>query len=247
MSMVQPWAFPRKLQWLYRYLGWYRAAKICALKPFDLLAKRFSDSQWFWRLVGSQFDAKHGVDTFEMVPVAKLEISDAQQEEAVFYEPSPIMEFGYVISLLPISYSDFTFVDMGSGKGRALLLAASFPFRGIVGVEISPKLHQIAESNIAQYRGPRKCNDITSDCDDAGACHLPDSPLVLFLFNPFSENVIKSMLQNLHKSLLKNPRRVIVVYGSPKQREVIDSTEWLTPIGSKLDDWYLIYESNLAV
>ena len=203
MARIQPWAFPRKLLWLFRYLGCYRALKVCLAKPLDVLTKRFTKSAWFWRFVESQFDSRYGVDTFEMVPVAMLDIPNARKKEAVFYEPTPIMEFGYVISRLSISYSDFAFVDVGSGKGRTLLLAAWFPFKRIVGIEISPKLHQIAESNISRYQGPRMCNDINTVCEDAGECGFPSDPMILFLFNPFQENVLKLFLQRLHRSLLE--------------------------------------------
>src|SRR5689334_23652607 len=35
----------------------------------------------------------------------------------------------------------FTFVDIGSGKGRVLLMAAEYPFPHIIGVELLPELH----------------------------------------------------------------------------------------------------------
>jgi hypothetical protein len=68
----------------------------------------------------------------------------------------------------------------------------------------------------------------------------PLSPVTLLLPVPTWQHILSICIK-------KNPRRVLVIYGSPKQREVIDRTEWLTPIGSELDDWYLIYESNPAV
>ena len=244
MAAINPGAFPRKLLWLVRYLGWYRALRICAAKPIEMVAKPFTDSEWFWRFTESQLDARYGIDTQDMVPIAELDISDEQQEGAVFYEPSPVMEFGYVVSRLPVAYEDYSFVDLGSGKGRTLILAGWFPFKSIVGVEISTKMHAIAQDNVDRYQGPKRCNDVRSICADAGACDFPNSPLVVFLFNPFHESVLELFLANLHRSLQKNPRRVVLVYGSPKHREVIDATEWLTQIGSELDDWYLIYETK---
>ena len=247
MARIQPRVFPQKLFWLFRYLGWYRALIVCAVKPFDLMTKRFTKSKLWKRFVESQFDSKYGVDTFEIVPVAMLDIRDVRKEEANFYEPTPIMRFGHVISQLSISYSDFSFVDIGSGKGRTLLLASWFPFKRIVGVEISPRLHQIAELNISRYQGPRMCNDIKSVCEDAGVCSFPGDPMILFLYNPFQENVLKLFLQNLHRSLLENQRCVILIYANPIHRKVIENTEWLAPAGMELDDWCLIYETNQSL
>src|SRR5947208_15284999 len=40
--------------------------------------------------------------------------------------------------------SDFTFIDLGSGKGRTLLMASDYPFRRILGVELLAGLDQLA-------------------------------------------------------------------------------------------------------
>ena len=47
-------------------------------------------------------------------------------------------------------FHDFVFVDLGSGKGRTLLMASDYPFRRIVGVELLPALHQAAQENLEQ-------------------------------------------------------------------------------------------------
>lgn len=246
MATVQPLAFPRKIVWLSRYLGWSRALKICAVKPLDIIGRRFTDSEWFWRLCESQFDRRRGVDTFEMVPVADLGIEGEREQDAVFYEPTPIMEFGYLVSRLGIDYSKYAFVDLGSGKGRALLLASAFPFKKVVGVEISERLHDIAAANIARYDGPQACRDVTSICGDAGGCELPSDPLVLFLFNPFEPNVLHAVLANLRQSLIQNPRPVLMLYSSPKHREVFEETPWLRAAGTELKGWYLKFEADTA-
>ena len=43
-----------------------------------------------------------------------------------------------------IDFREFTFIDIGSGKGRALLMAADYPFRRILGIELLPDLHRVA-------------------------------------------------------------------------------------------------------
>ena len=49
--------------------------------------------------------------------------------------------FRKVLASLQIAFHDYTFIDFGSGKGRALLLASEFPFKRIIGLEFSPELH----------------------------------------------------------------------------------------------------------
>jgi hypothetical protein len=65
-------------------------------------------------------------------------------------------------------FHDFVFIDLGSGKGRTLLMASDYPFRRIVGVELLPALHQIAQENLSKYHSEKqKCFALESVCADA--------------------------------------------------------------------------------
>ena len=73
-----------------------------------------------------------------------------------------------MLSALPIDYRDFTFIDIGSGKGRTLLMASDYPFRRIIGVELLPELHRIAQENVRKYKNEnQKSFAIVSQCVDA--------------------------------------------------------------------------------
>ena len=85
-------------------------------------------------------------------------------------------------------FHDFVFIDLGSGKGRTLLMASDYPFRRIVGVELLPALHQAAQENLSKYRSEsQKCFALESICADATEFPFPAEPTVLYLFNPFPE------------------------------------------------------------
>jgi tRNA1(Val) A37 N6-methylase TrmN6 len=124
-----------------------------------------------------------------------------------------------------INFKDFTFIDLGSGKGRALLMAADYPFRRILGVELLPSLNQIAQQNLAQYHSEsQKCFAIESVCADATAFALPEAALVIYLFNPFPESGLRSALANLQDSLNRHPRPTYVVYHNPQLEAVLNET-----------------------
>jgi SAM-dependent methyltransferase len=115
-----------------------------------------------------------------------------------------------------LNFRDFTFVDLGSGKGRTLLMASDYPFRRIVGVELLPSLHQIAQQNLRQYKSEsQKCFALESICGDATAFPFPDDPLVIYLFNPFPESGMRQVVANLEQSLRAHPRPVYVLYHNP--------------------------------
>lgn len=115
-----------------------------------------------------------------------------------------------------LDFRDFTFIDLGSGKGRTLLMASDYPFRRIIGVELLPSLHEIAQQNLRQYKSEsQKCFTLESVCADATDFPLPEDPLVIFLFNPFPESGMRQVVANLEQSLRLHPRPVYVLYHNP--------------------------------
>ena len=115
-----------------------------------------------------------------------------------------------------MDFHDFVFIDLGSGKGRTLLMASDYPFRRIVGVELLPELHRAALENLRKYKSESQtCFALESICADATEFRFPDEPTVLFLFNPFPEAGLRRMIANLERSLRDHPRAVFVIYHNP--------------------------------
>ncbi|MGH9495685.1 MAG: class I SAM-dependent methyltransferase [Candidatus Sulfotelmatobacter sp.] len=144
----------------------------------------------------------------------------------VFHSPYQPTEPGLFREMVDVveqhaRLSEFTFIDLGSGKGRTLLMASDYPFKRIIGVELLPALNQVAEENIATYKSDaQKCFSIESVCSDATAFPLPDGPLLVFLFNPFPEAGLKTAVAHLEDSFRENSRPLIVVYHNPQLEEV---------------------------
>jgi SAM-dependent methyltransferase len=142
-----------------------------------------------------------------------------------------------------LDFREFTFIDLGSGKGRTLLLASDYPFRRIVGVELLPALHQIAQENLQKYHSEsQKCVGLESICADATAFPFPAEPLVLYLFNPFPEAGLRRMLANLEESLRRNPRPVYVLYHNPLLEYVLAESAAFSKVGGTHQ--YSVYKSQ---
>jgi SAM-dependent methyltransferase len=115
-----------------------------------------------------------------------------------------------------LDFLDFTFIDLGCGKGRTLLMASDYPFRKIIGVELLPALQQIALQNLREYKSAaQRCFALEAICADATAYHLPEDPLVIYLFNPFPESGMRLVAANLAQTLRAHPRPVYVLYHNP--------------------------------
>jgi SAM-dependent methyltransferase len=166
-----------------------------------------------WR--GRAFDRANGVDTSGDVPAAFLDTTSDNRGLGHQFVPTSVRSFNYIMELLPRDVSGFSFVDVGSGKGRTLLLAARYPFRRIIGIEYAGSLAQVAVANVASYRGPPlRCTEIESVCADATAVAYPRTPLVLYFFNPFEIEIFDKVFARILESYREAPRPILLIYAS---------------------------------
>jgi SAM-dependent methyltransferase len=124
---------------------------------------------------------------------------------------------------LPINdHSRYTFIDMGSGKGRMLFWAAELSFRKVRGVVFVIDLHKQACDNIRRNNHRKqRCADIESTNANAADFKFPNENLVICLFNPFGPEVLSRMLTNLERSIKRYPRHVIILMIYPVFSDVV--------------------------
>ena len=187
------------------------------------------------------YDFDHGVDT----TWATISLRTRLREwlRGVQYQASEPELFREILESVPAALSGFTFIDLGSGKGRTLLMASDFSFRRIVGVEVLAELNAVAEQNIARYRSDlQKCFAIESHAGDAREFEYPAEPIVLYLFNPFPEHVLRQVLAALRRSLLETPRPAYVIYHNLLLEQVFDEQQWLR--GVHRTHQFAVYEAR---
>ena len=117
---------------------------------------------------------------------------------------------------------EFTFIDLGAGMGRALLLAAQYRFRSVIGVELHPTLARIARRNLARWRAAGKpVAPMRLHCCDAAEFPLPAGPSVAFLFNPFGAPVLRRLLRNWSRQLTERGGQLDILYVNNEQERVL--------------------------
>jgi SAM-dependent methyltransferase len=151
------------------------------------------------------------------------------------YQPTESVLFHEMIEALreqsQLDFRDFTFIDLGSGKGRTLLMASDYPFRRVVGVELLPELHRTARENLSEYKSERqKCFALESICADATEFRFPNEPTVVFLFNPFPGAGLRRMIGGLERSVREHPRAVYVLYHNPLLGRVLEENAGLKKV-----------------
>ncbi len=163
------------------------------------------------------FDIRHGTDTSGFVSVgdlAGLGDETARADAAPYGGSQPSIVRSVLAALPPLD--SFTFVDIGCGKGRPLLVASEFPFRDIVGVELSAPLAQTAQRNadVIAERFPQR-PPIRVVVEDARRFVLPAGNLVLFLYNPFGDEAVSGVAESVEAALALQQRTVFAVYYNP--------------------------------
>lgn len=187
------------------------------------------------------FDLKYGTDTSGIVDPWALDIQSDISLHAIRYQTAIVEVFVDILNSISIPHEEFIFIDLGSGKGRALLLASQFPFKEIIGVELSPKLHEIACRNIQIYRDEhQQCFKLLSVCQDATSFEIPDENVVFYMFNPFDEHVMRAVAKNIEIYFQRFYRKMYLVYLKPSHRKIFDNIKILRTM--KDTGRYVIYE-----
>lgn len=132
--------------------------------------------------------------------------------DSIEYAPVPYRVLRKIFNTVLIREHEDVFLDMGCGMGRPLVIAAQYPFRRILGVEISAELCAVASKNIARIRDRARCQDIGVIHADATHYTIPDDVTVIFFANPFRGETLHKVVENVRQSLLRNPRLLKIVY-----------------------------------
>jgi hypothetical protein len=172
------------------------------------------------------FDEKYGTNTrpFDPTGAGKLHV------------PTLPRIFRAMVEGIDITPASFTFVDVGAGKGRTLMLGALYPFRRCIGVELGQAAFDVATQNLAIFKQAEpRCADVSVVLADATTYDYPNEDLFLWFFNPFNDHpeVMQRWITALGKSLEAHPRRVVVAYYHPEFAAMIEATGFLKPFGKQ--------------
>lgn len=216
------------VQWVrdtIRSRGAFGALKHYATGTVDLL-RDLTPTRRRSRYGDVDFDFDHNVDTTWATITLRTRFRELLSGGQ--YQPSEPELFHLMMDVLPFPVKGFTFVDLGSGKGRTLLMASDYPFARIIGVELLAELNRIATNNIAAYFSPQqRCFNIQSLSLDARGFRFPPEPMLLYLFNPFPETVLREVLDNLRASLGSAPRDLYLLYHNLVHERAMHEQPWL--------------------
>lgn len=174
------------------------------------------------------FDERFGVQTAGIVHLGGLRIASTNWIHGLQYQPIVPPDFQSLLGPTGIDIPSATFVDLGSGKGRAVLLATQLPFKCVVGVEFSEELNLIANENLRRFpETERRCREVAILLGDAANFEFPAGPLVIYLYNPFEIPVMQQVVAHLAATYRASPRSVVVLYFTPLYADLWKELEFL--------------------
>jgi SAM-dependent methyltransferase len=164
-------------------------ARLVAKRIMEIPSKGLPDLR---RRAADDFDETYGVETAKFVQFVPTDSTNSLH--GVHYAPAPESAVRWSIENCGLDIEGTTFVDVGSGKGRVLIIAATYPFERIVGVEYSPALVDICQDNLRKVGIEERCEVVLGDAADYA---FPERNLLAFLYNPFDATILARVLRNL--------------------------------------------------
>ena len=175
---------------------------------------------WIQRAGVRLFERAVGIDTTGIIEQEEIYVEEPEREG---YQGSGWIDLRRMLRPGEVKPDD-VFLDLGSGKGKVVLLAARYPFARVIGVEISEQLNEIARRNLEAARGRRRCEHVELVTADVLKYEIPADVNVVYLYNPFRGSLFDAVVAKLIDSVDRHPRKVRVIYLNPKEHNRLMAT-----------------------
>jgi SAM-dependent methyltransferase len=166
------------------------------------------------------FENRLGVQTSGEIALDELGIAAVGRQR---YQPIGLFKLRRIMPRHSVTGDD-VFIDIGSGMGRAVFLAAGYRFRRVIGVELSRQLVDIAQANLGRCRDRLRCRDVSFVAADATLYEIPDDVTVVFMNNPVQGEPFAAVVRNILASHDRKPRDMRIIYGNPVEEAMLLGT-----------------------
>jgi SAM-dependent methyltransferase len=176
---------------------------------FEILNKRGFVFIWKYFLESKLFDIIHGTQTSSRVPKEQQKIDgiyENEQSNGLLYVASFSSVTKETVNcavevLGESAFSEAQFLDLGCGKGKALLVFAKFfgvnqQFPAI-GIEYDPNLVSVAQSNLQKCGFARGRVKVVADSALNLLTYVSSETLVVYLYNSFQGETLRAVLNIL--------------------------------------------------
>ncbi|MEO5999356.1 MAG: class I SAM-dependent methyltransferase [Chitinophagaceae bacterium] len=190
---------------------------------------------------------KYRINTVRLNDLQKLVVTGDNRHHAEMYQGAGYYLLENVFTHLQKLHAPDGFVDLGSGKGRVLVVAAHYGFNKIKGVDFAMELCQEAENNCRRITQGFPWVNWKVLCVNAASYQFEKDDHVFFFFNPFKETVMNQVISNIILSQKNHPRKIFVVYINPQLKKLFINAGFKEVYNIKRMQFVeaCIYEKNL--
>jgi SAM-dependent methyltransferase len=180
-----------------------------------------------YQVVNRFHERRLGVRTAATVRLADIGIVS---DDAMDSTPLGYRALFSVIRGLPVDYPSSVFLDYGAGKGRAVCVAATLPFRRVVGIDLSNVLIELARQNVKVLKH-RRATQIDLLVVDATEFQVPPDANVIYFYNPFAGETLRRVIGRLRASFEQHPRTMYVIFfNNDHFDQMIAGERWITKL-----------------
>ena len=174
------------------------------------------------------YEKKLGIHTHSIVELNHLTLAGKNSIENHHYQGASYDVLFKIFQKLPLNTHQYTFVDFGCGKGRAIFVAEQCGFTKLIGVDIAHELIDEANENKNCYKPKHSESSIDFVFNDATAYNINQDSCVFYFFNPFGSSILQKVLENIKESVKQHPRKIYCIYLNPKHKAVFDENGFNT-------------------
>jgi len=165
---------------------------------------------------------KYNINTIKPVSLEALTIDDGDITKS-----SPYEALNYYIletlleNFLKLFPREKSIIDIGSGKGRVMVVAAHYGFKNITGVDFARELCAAAERNTNKIKAQFPDTTFNIHCKDILNYTIDKNDKVFFLYNPFNREIMEKLVEKIDRSVKEHSRTICFIYANPQQKEVL--------------------------
>ncbi len=152
--------------------------------------------------------------------IKTTQIKKSDDANNFHYQGASYLVLSELFKKLPEHLKNKNFIDIGSGKGRALFCAEHAGFNNLIGVELDKELVDIANQNVKIYSLKRKESNFKFVCENATTYSIPENTSVFFFFNPFSDKIMELVEKNISDYQAKTNSEIFIIYVNPQYKNV---------------------------
>ncbi len=132
------------------------------------------------------------------------------------YEPTPYSVLERLANAGWIGKKDMV-LDYGCGKGRVEFFLAYQTKASVIGIEYDERIYRTALDN---QKSAVSAGKVTFIMEDAGQFEVPDDVNRVYFFNPFSVEILQTVVARIRDSYYQSPREILLFFYYPSDEYI---------------------------